>query len=177
MTKHARICLAAAGVAAALALPTAASAQAPRTVTVNLATQNASGVAGAAILTDMGGGHTQVVIKVSTGGNNAMPAHFHDGTCATLNPVPKIPLNTVTNGTSTSDVNMSIAQLLASPLAINLHKSAAEASVYTACGNVVATAAALPRTGGHAGFAAPLLAGAGAALAGLGGLIARRRRR
>jgi hypothetical protein len=174
--KPVRLLLALAGLAAMAALPAVAGAQAPRTVTVNLATQNNSGVAGTATLTDLGGGRTQVVVRVSTGGNTTMPAHIHEGTCATLNPTPKYPLNTVMNGTSTSEVNVSIADLLAAPYAINLHKSPQEASVYVACGNVtVAGAMALPRTGGGPRDLLPFAAGAGAVVAGAAALVVRRR--
>jgi hypothetical protein len=46
-------------------------------------------------------------------------------------------------------VNASIAAVLAQPHAINAHKSAHEASVYVACGNIAAqTPTSVPRTGG-----------------------------
>ncbi len=174
--KPVRLLLVLAGLAAMAALPAVAGAQAPRTVTVNLATQGSSGVAGTATLTDLGGGRTQVVVRVSTGGNTTMPAHIHEGTCATLNPTPKYPLNTVMNGTSTSEVNVSISDLLAAPYAINLHKSPQEANVYVACGNVtVAGAMALPRTGGGPRAWLPWVAGIGAVLAGSAALAVRRR--
>jgi hypothetical protein len=176
MTKT-RVLLALAGLAAALAIPAAASAQAARTVTVNLQPQGGSGVAGTAILTDIGGGRTRVDVRVSTGGNATMPDHIHDGTCANLVATPKYPLNNVTNGTSTSDVNVGLDELLRGPYAVNLHKSPAESSVYVACGNIVAGAAALPATGSRGGAApvAPVLGGLSALLAGAAALVARRR--
>lgn len=165
----------AAGLSATLALPAVVSAQTARPVTVQLATQNASGVSGTATLTDIGGGKTRVEIRVSPGGNANQPAHVHEGTCANLNPAPKIPLNNVTNGTSTTDVDATIATILSMPHAINLHKSPQELPVYTACGNVVAGASALPATGGPSSAAVPALAAIGTALAGLATVALRRR--
>ena len=175
MTKGTRVLMLAAGLSATLALPAAVSAQAARPVSVQLAVQNASGVSGTAMLTDIGNGRTRVDVRVSTGGNTNMPAHIHDGTCANLNPSPRIPLTNVMNGTSTTEVNATIASILATPSAINLHKSPQEASVYVACGNVVAGAAALPATGGPASAAVPALAALGTAMAGLAALALRRR--
>jgi hypothetical protein len=179
MTTHAKILLVAASAAAMLALPAAASAQAPRALTVTLATQSSSGVAGSATLTDIGGGRTRVEVRVSTGGNPNMPGHFHEGTCANLNPAPKITLTSVQNGTSTTEVNATIASILAAPHAINLHKSPQELPVYTACGNVVAGAAAFPATGaGPTGTALPAVLAAGLASASAAGaaVVALRRR-
>jgi LPXTG-motif cell wall-anchored protein len=159
------------------AVPAVATAQAtPRVVTIQLGVQNASGVTGTATLTDVGGGRTRVDVRVAPGGNTNMPAHIHDGTCATLNPAPKYPLTNVANGTSTTEVSATIAQVLAAPHAINLHKSPQEASVYVSCGNVVAGAALLPSTGGPASAAVPALAALATSLGGLAFTLIRRRR-
>jgi LPXTG-motif cell wall-anchored protein len=176
MTKTTRILMAAAGLSTTLLVPAIASAQAARPMTVALMTQNNSGVMGTATLTDIGGGRTRVEVRVSAAGNTNMPAHIHEGTCATLNPAPKIPLNNVMNGTSTSEVNATIPTILSMQHAINLHKSPQEASVYVACGNVVAGATALPATGGPAGAAVPALAALSTALTGLAAVALRRRR-
>jgi hypothetical protein len=176
MKKSARLLLAAAGVAGLLALPVAASAQTAGPITVQLQAQGNSGVAGTATLTDIGGGRTRVDIRVSPGGNPTMPNHIHEGTCANLNPTPRYPLQAVANGMGTSEVNVTIPALLAAPFAINLHKSPQEASIYVACGNIVATA--LPRTGNPASNslpALPALAALGTLLAG-GAAVALRRR-
>jgi hypothetical protein len=157
------------------ALPAVAHAQAVRPLTVNLTVQNASGVAGSATLTDIGGGRTRVEVRVSAAGNTNMPAHIHDGTCATLNPAPKLPLTNVTDGTSTTEVNATIATLTAAPHAINLHKSPTESAVYVSCGNVVAGATALPATGGPASAGLPVLAAFGAMFVSLAGIALRRR--
>ena len=111
---------------------------ADQSITVNLATQNNSGISGTATLTAQGD-QTQVVIKVSGEAASAsMPDHIHTGTCATLGAV-KYPLANVVNGASTTMVNVSLATLEAGTFAINLHKSAQEISVYTACGDIKGT--------------------------------------
>lgn len=152
-------------------------AAAQQAVTVNLGAQNNSGVSGTATLTPMGN-QTQVVIRVTGEPAGASePAHIHDGTCANLNPTPKYPLNNVENGTSTTMVNATLAQIQSSATAINLHESAQNISRYVACGNIpVATAApasgattstGLPRTGEQF----PLAAAAGLTLTALGCLL------
>ena len=169
------------GLMAALALPAVVSAQAGRVVTVPLAAANsggdtASGVNGTATLTDIGGGRTRVDIRVTVGpgGSAAMPNHIHAGRCPGVAAVSWA-LNAVTAGVGTSEVPVSITDLLAGQYAINLHRSAAESSVWVSCGNVVAGAAALPATGSPAGTAVPALAALGATLAGLAGVALRRR--
>ena len=111
---------------------------ADQSITVNLATQNNSGISGTATLTAQGN-QTQVVINVTGEAAGAsMPDHIHTGTCATLGGV-KYPLANVVNGTSTTTVNVSLATLESATYAINLHKSAQEINVYTACGDIKGT--------------------------------------
>ncbi|MEO7664228.1 MAG: hypothetical protein ABIV26_03815 [Candidatus Limnocylindrales bacterium] len=104
--------------------------------TVTLATLNGSGVSGTATLTDAGSGQTLVVIKVEAGGNADMPAHVHPGTCTTLDPKPKYPLNDVKDGASTTTIAVALADLTKSAFAVNLHKSAEDVATYTACGDI-----------------------------------------
>ena len=167
----------AAGLAAIVAFPASAGAQAGgRVVTIPLAVQNASGTAGTATLTDIGGGRTRVDIRVTVGpgGSASMPNHIHQGRCPAVGAVTH-PLNAVTNGMGTTEVSASLTELLAGTFAINLHRSAAESSVYVSCGNVVAGASALPATGGPLTPALPALAALGAAMAGLAGIALRKR--
>jgi hypothetical protein len=116
---------------------------------VTLSAQNNSGQTGTAELTDMGNGTTKVVVVVSSNGTtNPQPIHIHNGTCDTLDPKPAYPLTSVVDGKSETIVNVSVADLLSKPYAINVHKSATEASVYTACGNIVAAVEpGMPTTG------------------------------
>ena len=156
--------------------------------TVNLETQNASGISGTATLTDLGGGRTRVEVRVNGAGAGPQPAHIHEGSCANLNPAPKFPLTSITNGASTTEVNASVQQIMSAQHAINLHKSPQEASVYVACGNVMMGGqmggqmsggpGTLPRAG-DAGVAAGMvasLAGVGTALVAAGYALRRRAR-
>lgn len=89
------------------------------------------------------------------------PAHVHEGTCAKLNPNPQYPLNPVTIRKSSSnsdktqtpppvqgvltapttlysntEIDVKLDDLLASPHAINVHKSDADIQTYIACGDI-----------------------------------------
>lgn len=70
--------------------------------------------------------------------SSTMPAHIHAGACPTPGAV-SYPLAAVTAGRSETTLTVSTKELLAQlPLAINVHKSAAELSVYVACGDLKA---------------------------------------
>ena len=103
---------------------------------VTLNEQNGSGQSGTATLTPGDDGALHVSISVSGGGSDPQPAHIHEGTCDDLNPTPAFPLESVVNGESESDVDVSIDDLALTPYAINVHKSDAEADVYVACGDI-----------------------------------------
>ncbi|MDP9371383.1 MAG: hypothetical protein M3Q65_02780 [Chloroflexota bacterium] len=121
-------------------LALAGVASANDTLTIQLNEQNNSGQSGMAELMDMGDGMTKVVITIRSGAAGvAQPAHIHMGTCATLDTAPKYPLTNVMNGHSETMVKVSLSELMAMPHAINIHKSAAEASVYVSCGNIIAS--------------------------------------
>jgi len=115
--------------------------QAQQSVTVNLAAQNNSGMSGTAVLTPDGSG-TKVVLTLSNA-PGPHPAHIHSGSCPTVGAVV-YPLTSVMNGRSETTVAASIADILKQPMAINVHKSPQEIAVYTACGNVTASAAGAP---------------------------------
>jgi plastocyanin len=105
-------------------------------LTVDLSELNGSGISGSATLR-ANGDQTDVELHLdgATGGH---PAHIHNGTCTDLDPNPAYPLQTVDeNGESTTTVDISLADLQASPFAINIHKSADEIGVYVACGEIV----------------------------------------
>lgn len=167
--------------------------------TVNLEVQNNSGISGTATLTDLGGGRTRVEVRVDGAGAGPQPAHIHEGTCANLNPAPKFPLTSITNGMSTTEVNASLQQIMSAQHAINLHKSPQEASVYVACGTIMmggqmgmgggqmggqmggqaSSPGTLPRAG-DAGVASGMiagLAGIGTSLVAAGYALRRRARR
>lgn len=105
-------------------------------VVVVLLEQNNSATTGTARLIDQNKEKTKVVIELSGKPKGVHPAHIHLGACPTPGAV-KYPLNNVVNGRSESMIDKPLDMLLEElPLAVNLHKSAAEAQVYIACGNV-----------------------------------------
>ncbi len=116
-----------------------AMAQTPLTVTLN--EQNSSGETGTTTLSDLGNGMVRVEVTVSGApAGVSQPMHIHEGTCANLTAAPKFPLNNLENGTSTTEISTTLEALLASPHALNGHKSAAEPQVYVFCGDIVAAA-------------------------------------
>ncbi len=129
---------------AALALAVLAFTAAPVTaatgpLAVTMSAQNGSGEDGSATLTQTPDG-VQVVVTVKNAPANAQPAHIHPGTCTSLNPAPQYPLTSLANGTSTTLVKgVTIDQLLASPFAINVHKSTSDLATYVSCGNITAS--------------------------------------
>jgi hypothetical protein len=79
----------------------------------------------------------------ASGTSLAHPAHIHVGPCAELDPNPTYPLNDVTQvadsevATSTTTIDATLDELLASPFAINAHESAENIATYIACGDIV----------------------------------------
>src|SRR6476661_8337816 len=108
-----------------------------KVVRVSLIDENGSGEDGAAQLTDMGDGTTKVeLIMLNAPEGAVQPSHIHKGSCANLDPNPAYPLNDVKEGKSTTVVKVPLADLTKEKYAINVHKSAAEATVYVSCGNL-----------------------------------------
>jgi len=136
-------------VAALIALSLGSSRAADETITVTLAPQNNSGESGTATLTKVSDSEVKVVVNLSGGGaalSDPQPIHIHKGTCAQLDPNPTYPLTNMVSGKSETEVLVNMADLTASPYAINVHKSAAEVSTYVSCGDIVANS-----TGGTPG--------------------------
>jgi hypothetical protein len=149
--------------------------------TITLTQENNSGQNGTAAFSDLGNSTTRVTIEISGGSEVPQPAHIHAGQCGpTLNPAPAYPLSNVTNGKSETVINVDLHDLTGGTFALNVHKSAAEASVYVACGNVVAMtqheeSPGMPRTGAGDTIALLALAALGAGgLAGVGMVLRRR---
>lgn len=103
---------------------------------VTLSEQNASGIAGSATLVQTRPGVTTVSVTLTGAGDGPQPMHIHPGTCDTLDPAPRYPLENVQNGRSTTEVEAGLNTLLEGEFAINVHKSADEAQIYVACGNI-----------------------------------------
>jgi hypothetical protein len=139
-----------------------------KTATVQLKAQNGSNESGTATITEMGNNEIQVVVNLSNGTTVAQPAHIHKGTCANLNPTPQYPLTSLVDGKSTTTVKgTNLTDLTSEPYAVNVHKSATEASTYVSCGDITADlvssgsssssggAGTMPATGG--GDSTPLI--------------------
>lgn len=116
-----------------------AAAKAARVLKVTLGELNKSGQTGEALITGVGTDSIKVNItltgKVSTA---AQPAHIHIGACPKPDAV-KYPLTNVEKGVSETTLPVTLDQLLSElPLAVNVHKSAADAKTYTSCGDIKA---------------------------------------
>ena len=105
-------------------------------LTIRLETLSGSGVTGTVAFTEVQAGRTRVAVVVDPAGHPDMPAHIHPGTCANLTPQPKYPLENVINGTSTTEIPATMADLLASQVAVNLHASVSDLETYTACAEI-----------------------------------------
>ncbi len=130
--RHALILTTAFGLVGVLATAAVTGAQG-QSVTLDLVSQNNSGISGTATLTDLGGGQMRVEIRVTGAEAGPQPAHIHGGNCAQLDPAPRFSLTPVTNGVSTTDVEGTLQQVTAAPHAIHLHKSPEELPIYVAC--------------------------------------------
>ena len=104
-------------------------------VTVKLLEQNKSGESGTVTITPQGS-KTQIEVQLTGAPSAAQPAHVHAGSCAKLDPKPKIPLQNVVDGKSTTVVDMPISQVMNG--AINVHKSTEDIKTYVACGDLKA---------------------------------------
>ncbi len=111
-----------------------------KSYTVTMKELNGSKQIGTATIVDADG-KAKVTVKVATGVKDApQPAHIHIGACPTPGAVA-YPLSAVVNGMSETTLSISTTELLSKlPLAINVHKSKEEASVYVSCGDIVADA-------------------------------------
>jgi len=121
------------GSSTAVATPEVAGAMAQQ-VTVELASQNNSNITGTATLSENNGvTHVQLLL---TGSTSTHPAHIHDGACPNVDPNPKWPLNDVQSGSSVTDLNVSLAEIMGSQTAINVHTSPQDETP-VACGNIM----------------------------------------
>lgn len=105
-------------------------------LTVTLSEQNNSKESGTATLMEVDG-KVKVTLKMTGAPKDvSQPAHIHVGACPEVGAV-KYPLTNVMNGMSETTLDVTLAKLRSElPLGINVHKSQAEASVYTSCGDL-----------------------------------------
>lgn len=112
----------------------------PRVLEIALGAQNNSGETGKAELSESNGKTKVELTLVGFPKDIPQPAHIHIGSCANLGAV-KYPLSFPVNGKSETVLDVPLSQILNElPLAINVHKSATEASVYVSCGDIPGSA-------------------------------------
>ena len=140
--------------------------------------------AGTVTITDNGASGFVVNVTMTqpspAGADAVQPNHIHVGLCPGVGAVD-VPLTNLQGGKGTTTVtNKTLASVLSTPHAVNVHVSTSDGGHYTACVNLPVQAAAnvaaggatqLPRTGG---FDLGLIGALGASFAGLGALIRRR---
>jgi hypothetical protein len=108
---------------------------------ISLFETNESGQSGNATLTENENGQLVVTVNLLGAGDypDPQPAHIHVGACPGVGAV-KYPLTSLENGLSETTINnLTLADVtgVEGGLALNVHKSAAEAGVYTACGDLL----------------------------------------
>jgi hypothetical protein len=104
-------------------------------LTIPMKALNGSTESGTASLSDSAKGLVVTIhIKNAKG---PQPAHIHKGSCAKLDPKPEEALHNVVNGMSVTTLpGLTIAKLLATPHAINVHKSLTDIPTYVSCGDI-----------------------------------------
>jgi hypothetical protein len=112
------------------------SSMGPAHLTIPLYSQNDSQETGTATLVQSGP-DVLVSVRVQNPVADNQPAHIHMGTCANLNPRPQYPFPNITNRRTQARIkNVTLASLLETPHAINIHRSTTQASIYVACGDI-----------------------------------------
>jgi hypothetical protein len=162
------------GLMATLATTWLVVAQVQR-VAVRVASLNDSGITGAAEVRELSDGRIEVDVRVAGADAGPQPMHIHEGTCADLNPEPKIALTDVTNGASTTQLATPLEPLTTTSHVIFIHKSPAELPVFVGCADlrVASDAPARPQAGITGGPYALLVGLASLSLAAAGYLVLR----
>jgi hypothetical protein len=136
----------AAGTLAFASLGMAHAADSPATLVVPLRPVANAAITGTATFVDLGNGKAQVIVTVSgTAATDAGPVDLRDGSC----PVPgaaRQTLTTLSAGTSSSEVPLSVADLKAGHVAVVVHHVPPppinDATGILACGTIAAPATA-----------------------------------
>lgn len=118
-----------------VALPSVTAARL-RQLSLDLHALNASGQDGKATIAKGSNGTLVVTITLSNEPAGASePAHIHPGTCADINPVPKVVLSDVVDGKSVTTIPAPSATPGARSIVV--HKgTGADMSTYVACGDI-----------------------------------------
>ena len=103
---------------------------------VNLTELNESGEAGTATLKEVNGKVTVTLSLTGAAEGVTQPAHIHKGECPGVGAVV-YPLTFPVDGQSVTTLDVSLDELSAQlPLAVNVHKSAAQSATYVSCGEL-----------------------------------------
>lgn len=104
----------------------------------NFAAQNNSGETGTVTFSEASETTTKVTIALKGAPKDVpQPAHIHASSCNPLKATPSHSLTSVVNGKSETILNISLENLWKEiPFAVNVHKSGAEAKIYTACADI-----------------------------------------
>ncbi|MGI8553560.1 MAG: hypothetical protein ACR2PL_22660 [Dehalococcoidia bacterium] len=117
-----------------------ALAQGAHTVTLTFGPGRDATQAGTVILTQAGATQTTVTLSMQPGDAGLpQPAHIHEGGCPGVGAI-KYPLSNVVAGMSTTTVDVPLQALFDGGYSVNVHRSMAEAAIYTACVNIPACA-------------------------------------
>ena len=110
-----------------------------RQITVHMQSPQGEYQTGSAVVSALPDGKTLVVVSIRPPGSSAQPMHLHSGACVAsqMGPVVSV-LQDVVNGESRTVLDKSLQELATTEIAINVHESANNFKVYTACGEVPA---------------------------------------
>jgi hypothetical protein len=114
--------------------PAATEAAGGEAVTIDLAEQSGSGQSGTATL-EPADGMVRVTLELENPPADPQPAHIHSGTCPEVGDVVH-PLTNVEDGSSETEVAVSLEELQGGEFAINVHQSEADIATYVACGDI-----------------------------------------
>ncbi len=108
-------------------------------ITVHMQSPQGVYQTGSAVVRALSDGTTEVVVSLRPPGASAQPMHLHSGGCVASQMGPVISkLQDVVNGESRTVLDKSLAALASTQVSINVHESANNFKVYTACGEVPA---------------------------------------
>ena len=114
--------------------PAATEAAGGEAVTIDLAEQSGSGQSGTATL-EPADGMVRVTLELENPPADPQPAHIHSGTCPEVGDVVH-PLTNVEDGSSETEVAVSLEELQGGEFAINVHQSEADIATDVACGDI-----------------------------------------
>ena len=78
---------------------------------------------------------TTVEVSISPPASEAQPMHIHAGVCTDVGTVLHA-LQNVVKGSSSTIINLSLEEIINDGALVNVHASYADASTYTACGQL-----------------------------------------